>query len=359
MRKFTNLALVLVLILLSSQPAKAAYHFSSFQGRPPIHVFGTAKSKPVGLSPSQVKNAYHLPSTGGHGTIAIVDAYDDTTIENDLNVFSKNFNLPLCTVQNGCLEKHLFSATKSNSGWASETSLDVEWAHAIAPQAKILLIEAKTPSGPNLLQAIDYAASRTDIVAVSLSWGGAEFPEETNLDSHFVSGSHTVFFASSGDNGYGLPGQPPAPMLSLSAVLVSSLVPPEPSLLKPLGPAPVVVLVSTKSSPAIKPAMSSPKPKACAPFPMLLSTPTRKLVLPFTSAPPKARAAGIKLAALPPVLPNGLPSSLLAFPPTIKTFIKTKLPLTQARIFATLSLATTATVNISVPPANTTTTSPA
>jgi subtilase family serine protease len=83
-------------------------------------------------------------------------------------------------------------------------SLDVEWAHAIAPQAKILLIEAKTASGANLLDAIDYAAKRADVVAVSISWGGTEFSEETSLDSHFVSRSGAVFFAASGDDGAGV-----------------------------------------------------------------------------------------------------------------------------------------------------------
>jgi subtilase family serine protease len=93
--------------------------------------------------------------------------------------------------------------TSSNSGWALETTLDVEWAHAIAPSAKILLVEAATPSGANLLKAIDYAAGRSGIVSVSMSWGGAEFAEETSLDSHFVSKSGAVFFSSSGDNGTG------------------------------------------------------------------------------------------------------------------------------------------------------------
>ena len=46
------------------------------------------------------------------------------------------------------------------AGRSKQTSLDVEWAHAIAPKAKILLVEAKTPSGPNLLDAIDYATAK-------------------------------------------------------------------------------------------------------------------------------------------------------------------------------------------------------
>ena len=119
----------------------ADYHFSDFQGRTPIHIYGSSLRKPVGLSPQQVKTAYNLPASGGHGTIAIIDAYDDSSIEKDLNGFSKTFSLPSCTTANGCFEKHKMSAKESaNSGWALETTLDVEWAHAIAPSAKILLM---------------------------------------------------------------------------------------------------------------------------------------------------------------------------------------------------------------------------
>lgn len=50
---------------------------------------------------------------------------------------------------------------------------------------------------------MDYAAGRSDVVAISMSWGGTEFPEEVGLDSHFISKSGAVFFASSGDGGTG------------------------------------------------------------------------------------------------------------------------------------------------------------
>ena len=156
------------------------------------------------MTPAEIKSIYHLPASGGHGTIVIVGAYNDATLEADLGIFDKQFNLPACTTANGCLTKHPMSASIStNSGWAMETSLDIEWSHAIAPQAKILLVEATTPSGANLLKAVDYAASVPSASAISMSWGGAEFPEETSLDSHFVSKSGAPFFASSGDNGAG------------------------------------------------------------------------------------------------------------------------------------------------------------
>ena len=209
MKKFIRASTVLIFFItllpaLSPYPAEAAYHFSNFKGSPPIHILGGPKKTPGGMSPEKIKNAYHLPLSGGSGTIVIVGAYDDATIESDLAAFSSAFNLPECTSKNGCFEKHVMSSKiKSDAGWNMETSLDVEWAHAIAPNAKILLVEASTPSGINLVKAVDYAANRKDATAITMSWGGGEFPEEVSLDSHFESVSGAPFFASSGDNGTG------------------------------------------------------------------------------------------------------------------------------------------------------------
>src|SRR5665213_3225192 len=202
-RTFLPAALIISLFALPGG-AEASYHFADYKGSPPIHTLGAATKTPVGMTPSEIKKIYHLPEDGGKGTIAIIGAYDDTTIEADLAAFDKVFGLPACTKANGCLTQHLMSSKeRANSGWALETSLDVEWAHAIAPKSKILLVEAATPSGANLLHAVDYAASRPGVIAVSMSWGGAEFPEELSLDPHFKSISGAVFFASSGDSGTG------------------------------------------------------------------------------------------------------------------------------------------------------------
>ncbi len=203
-QRSTGSLLFVAFLFILPQFADASYHFANFKGRPPIHVLPGATKLPVGLSPVQIKAIYHLPQAGGHGTIAIVDAYNDTTVEADLAVFDKQFGLTTCTKANGCLTQHLMRAKEpTNSGWALETALDVEWAHAIAPNAKILLVEAATQSGANLLNAVDYAASQRGVVSISMSWGGAEFPEETSLDSHFKSVFGAKFFASSGDNGTG------------------------------------------------------------------------------------------------------------------------------------------------------------
>jgi subtilase family serine protease len=168
-------------------------------------VFPNASTNPTGLSPATIKSVYNFPtsqSAGAGATIAIVDAYDDPSIESDLGVFSSQYGLPACTTANGCFkkvnQKGGTSFPKSNAGWALEISLDVEWAHAIAPGAKILLVEASSNSFANLMAAEDYA--RTNAKYVSNSWGGSEFSGEASYDSHFAQ-SGVSFFVSSGDAG--------------------------------------------------------------------------------------------------------------------------------------------------------------
>jgi subtilase family serine protease len=168
-------------------------------------VFPNASNSPTGFSPATIKSVYNFPTslTAGAGkTIAIVDAYDDPNIESDLNVFSSQYGLPACTTANGCFKKvNQTGGTKyprSNAGWALEISLDVEWAHAIAPGAKILLVEASSNSFTNLLAAEDYA--KTHAQYVSNSWGGSEFSGESGYDSHFAQNG-VSFFVSSGDQG--------------------------------------------------------------------------------------------------------------------------------------------------------------
>jgi len=197
-------------LLVSPITTEASYHFGSFRASPPLHILTSAKTRMGGLTPDAIKKVYNLPQTGGHGTIAIITAYHDPTIEQDLSMFNSSFNISSCTYKNGCLESHQVStSTKTaDTGWSLETSMDVEWAHAIAPNAHILIVEAITPSGENLLKAVDYAKSRNDVVSISMSWGGMEFPEEATLDKHFQNGNNgspsPVFFAASGDSGAGV-----------------------------------------------------------------------------------------------------------------------------------------------------------
>src|SRR6266478_4520297 len=160
-------------------------------------------SSPTGETPASLRLVYKLPSTGGSGVIAIVDAYDYPTAENDLNVFSTQFGLPACTTANGCFKKVYASGSKprGNCGWAQEAALDIEWAHAMAPSAKIVLVEAATNSFANLFAAVDVATTLAGTKQVSMSWGGSEFSSEASNDFHFLQTPGVVYFASSGDTG--------------------------------------------------------------------------------------------------------------------------------------------------------------
>ncbi|WP_427169603.1 S53 family peptidase [Arthrobacter sp. 92] len=184
----------------SQGPAHEHYASHPLRVKPTV-----TNTSPTGLSPSTIKSVYSFPtsSTAGAGTtIAIVDAYNDPSIESDLNAFSTQFGLPSCTTANGCFTKvNQTGGTnypRTDAGWALEIALDVEWAHAVAPGAKILLVEAKSSSFTNLMAAEDYASAHAQYV--SNSWGGSEFSGESTYDSHFTR-SGVSFFASAGDNG--------------------------------------------------------------------------------------------------------------------------------------------------------------
>ncbi len=172
------------------------------------HGVAAAALTPSGYGPIQFRTAYGLPASASVvKTIAIVDAYNDPNIESDLGVYSKQFGLPACTTANGCFKRVNqtggTSYPQTNAGWALEISLDVEVAHAVCPNCKILLVEATTNSFANLIAAEDYA--RTHANVVSNSWGGGEFSSETTstYDGHFNHIGIPITF-SSGDSGYGV-----------------------------------------------------------------------------------------------------------------------------------------------------------
>jgi hypothetical protein len=151
------------------------------------------------LTPAQVRQAYgfnQLSYTGSGQTIAIVDAYDDPNIASDLHHFDAQFGLPDPSFTKMTPE----GQPAVDTGWAGEIALDVEWAHAIAPGANIVLVEAKSASLSDLLGAVQYAATQTGASVVSMSWGASEFAGEAAYDSVFNQPGVT-FVASAGDNG--------------------------------------------------------------------------------------------------------------------------------------------------------------
>lgn len=167
---------------------------------------------PHGYSPAQIKKAYGFDSISFNGvtgdgtgqTIAIVDAYNDPTIASDLAKFSSTFGLPQASLSVVSQTGSKSALPKNDAGWSSEIALDVEWAHAIAPGAKILLVEAKSDSLNDLMAAVDYARSAAGVSVVSMSWGTSEFRTETSYDSHFTTPTGhagVTFVAASGDEG--------------------------------------------------------------------------------------------------------------------------------------------------------------
>ncbi|MGE5675468.1 MAG: S8 family serine peptidase [Mycobacterium leprae] len=196
MRRFAAVAMSLI-------AAASLYTGPGLQAQPLVKLKGNATSTyQSGYKPSQILHAYgfdQVSAAGSGQTIAIVDAYGSPTIQNDLAVFNKQFGLPSANLT---IAYPGGKVRKTDGGWALETSLDVEWAHAIAPAAPILLVVAKSASTSDLLGAVDYATSQGARV-VSMSWGSSEFSSESSYDSHF---SHTgvVYVASTGDNGTGV-----------------------------------------------------------------------------------------------------------------------------------------------------------
>src|SRR5436190_7049505 len=166
--------------------------------RPPIYINITPSTSTY-YSPPQVRHAYgfdQLTANGAGQKIAIVDAYGNASIQSDLNTFCSQFGLSSTTVQ------IVGSNLGTDTGWALETALDVEWAHAIAPGATIILSVARSNSLNDLLSAVDAAVSAGATV-VSMSWGASEFAGMSIYDSHFNK-ANVAFTASSGDSGAGV-----------------------------------------------------------------------------------------------------------------------------------------------------------
>lgn len=181
---------------------------------------------PAGYGPSDLRSAYVLPSaTAGSGqTVAIVDAYDDPTAENDLGVYRSQFGIAACTTANGCFKKVNETGGSTlpaaNASWGQEISLDLDMVSAICPNCHILLVEASSTSYADLGTSVDTAAS-LGANAISNSYGGGESSAETTTyDAYYNHPGHAIT-VSSGDSGYGV--QYPAASQYVTAVGGTSL----------------------------------------------------------------------------------------------------------------------------------------
>jgi subtilase family serine protease len=169
-------------------------------------------------TPAEIRTAYDIPAnyTGAGTSIAIIDAYGSPTIQSDLATFSATFGLPY---DSGTLHVY-YPGGKSQTqtahadplGWAGETTLDVEWAHAIAPRATINLVVGTSPNDQVINHAIQFAIDNNLGDVLSMSFGSDEAKltgknannlQATQSTQIFKSGAAKgiAMFASSGDGG--------------------------------------------------------------------------------------------------------------------------------------------------------------
>ena len=131
----------------------------------------------------------NTPADGTGQTIAIVDAFDHPTIARALKAFDATFGLAAPPSFRKVDQRGGTHYPPADPGWSIEIALDVEWAHAIAPGASILLVEADSDQLDDLLAAVDYARRQPGVSVVSMSWGLDEFQDETLLDGYFTTPS--------------------------------------------------------------------------------------------------------------------------------------------------------------------------
>jgi subtilase family serine protease len=196
--------------------------------------YGLFTCQVVGLNPGttcydpyQIRHAYNVDSLIGAGfdgrgkTIVIVDAFQSPNIVQQLNFFDAFYGLPGLNGLGGAFNAGLGTFTQvapdgltpfvtgneNITGWAEEISLDVLWAHAIAPGANIVLVLAKSNDDIDIFSATRYAVDHNLGDVISQSFG----ENESCMDPVLLADQHQLFadatlknitlFASSGDTG--------------------------------------------------------------------------------------------------------------------------------------------------------------
>jgi subtilase family serine protease len=187
----------------------------------------------VGLStrvcydPYEMRHAYNVDNlisagfTGSGKTIVIVDSFQSPNIVQQLNFFDNFYGLPGLNGLGNAPAANLGTFTQvapdgltpfvvgdpNMTGWAEEISLDVLWAHAIAPGANITLVLAKSNNDADILSATAYAVNNNLGDVISQSFG----ENESCVDPTLIAQEHELYaeatrknitiFASSGDQG--------------------------------------------------------------------------------------------------------------------------------------------------------------
>lgn len=180
----------------------------------------------IGYRPSDLASAYGLDPNQGEGqTVAIVDAYQYHTAVYDVTKYREAAGLPPCTTSSGCLRVVNQEGKRSplpilapagEMGWLIEQALDLDAVSAVCPRCKIVLVEANTSSGFDLLASVQTAVGLSKIV--SMSFGAAE--KEAGRIS-LLPPSGYALVAGAGDFGGGLlSGGPQAPCVWTAVICV-------------------------------------------------------------------------------------------------------------------------------------------
>jgi hypothetical protein len=212
--------------LLESRVVPSGNSVSAGIAAPQVEPMAAIATAP--FSPGQIRHAYGIDGISfgaaqGDGTgqtIAIVDAYHNPNVASDLESFDKAFGLPAPPSLRIINEHGGTNLPSGDVNWGVEIALDVQWAHAIAPGAKIVLVEASTASFKNLFTAAQTAATQPGVSVVSMSFGGGEWADEIAFDSTFTAPG-VSYVAAAGDSG--APAQYPAASPNVLAVGGTSL----------------------------------------------------------------------------------------------------------------------------------------
>jgi subtilase family serine protease len=162
------------------QPAGAAQPASVFRFACETRAYNGSRLFCYG--PGAIRKAYGIDTVLAKGydgtgqTIVIIDAYGSPTVRADLDSFSNRFGLPPASFTEIRMPGTApFDYTDGNQvGWAEETSLDVQWAHAMAPGARIVLVVAKSNDDDDLRAAQNYAIRHKLGRIISESYGATE-----------------------------------------------------------------------------------------------------------------------------------------------------------------------------------------
>ena len=199
-------------------------HVGRVQASPPTTADCEKLYKVACYEPAQIRQAYHLPAvyasgvTGKGTTIVIVDSFGSPTIKNDLGAFDRTFGLPappsFRVIQPAGKVPAYNPGNSDMVGWAGETTLDVEYAHTIAPGASILLVETPVSETegvhgfPQIVTAEEYVLRHHlgDVISQSFSATEQTFPSKASVEAlrgayQLADRDHVTVLTASGDSG--------------------------------------------------------------------------------------------------------------------------------------------------------------